>query len=563
MQEQLRQGIIEKVSPCQTANIIHYLPHHAVIRNDKPTTKLRIVYDASARDKGLSLNDCLFSGPKFDQSIIDILIRFRTYQVAFAADVEKAFLMMSVCEEDRDALRFLWVDSVEKSPPDIQEMRFARVVFGVSSSPFLLNATISHHLGKYRDRYPDVVQTLLRSIYVDDVTCGANTEDDTYQLYSISTKLFSEGGFNLRKILTNSVLLSQRMRQQTGRPNPAVTTSNVVEENTTYTSKLFNNERSDHQKILGVACNPTSDELVFDMRGMACDLQTLEPTKRNIVGFSSRFYDPLGILSPVTITLKIFFQELCKVKVNWDEPLPSELLCKWQCLVSNFQGVVLTIPRCYFPLSSIRDCLLYGFCDASQSAYAAVIYLYNGSDSVQFVASKTWVAPLVQATIPRLELLSCLLLARLMAHVEEALKPVVKVQLGLCFTDSKVALYWVQGECKDWKPFVHNRVTEIRQLVPAVKWSHCPGKDNPADLPSRGISPRELESNQAWLHGPQWLPKMSLNQQITMTDMPEECAVELKRNKHPTSHSLLVSQSIPAIGAVIDCKRFSKLQRLL
>jgi len=91
MQEQLRQGIIEKVQPGQTTGRMHYLPHHAIIRKDKQTTKLRIVYDASARDKGLSLNDCLHSGPKFDQSILHILIRFRVYRIGLVADVEKAF----------------------------------------------------------------------------------------------------------------------------------------------------------------------------------------------------------------------------------------------------------------------------------------------------------------------------------------------------------------------------------------------------------------------------------------------------------------------------------------
>ena len=89
MQEQLQQEIIEKIQPGQTANTLHYLSHHAVIRKDKQTTKLRIVYDASARDKGLSLNDCLYSGLKFDQSILDILMRFRTYRIALAVDVKK------------------------------------------------------------------------------------------------------------------------------------------------------------------------------------------------------------------------------------------------------------------------------------------------------------------------------------------------------------------------------------------------------------------------------------------------------------------------------------------
>lgn len=162
MQDQLQKGIIEKVvdKPQQNADtIVHYLPHHAVIRKDKQTTKLRIVYDASARGGGSSLNDCLHSGPKFDQNILDIILRFRAYRIGIIADVEKAFLMVSVCNKDRDALRFLWVDDNEKTPPVPVEKRFTRVVFGVSASPFLLNATLYHHLEKYREGNPSLVNT--------------------------------------------------------------------------------------------------------------------------------------------------------------------------------------------------------------------------------------------------------------------------------------------------------------------------------------------------------------------------------------------------------------------
>ena len=97
--------------------ITHYLPHHAVIKEDKQTSKLRIVYDASARSNGPSLNDCLYAGPTFGQNIMDILPRFRIHRVAVIADIEKAFLMVSVSEEDRDALRFLWIHDINAQLP--------------------------------------------------------------------------------------------------------------------------------------------------------------------------------------------------------------------------------------------------------------------------------------------------------------------------------------------------------------------------------------------------------------------------------------------------------------
>ena len=125
---------------------VHYLPHHAVVQGDKETTKLRIVYDASAKSTGCSLNECLLKGPKFDQKILDLLLRFRTYRVAVTADIEKAFLMVSVAREDREVLRFLWVTDVTSDPPEIHVLIFCRVLFGVSSSPFLVNATVQHHL---------------------------------------------------------------------------------------------------------------------------------------------------------------------------------------------------------------------------------------------------------------------------------------------------------------------------------------------------------------------------------------------------------------------------------
>ena len=164
IRDQIERGIVEKVSEQASGEVgrVHYLPHHAVIRRDKETTKLRIVYDASCTSNGFSLNDCLYTGPALSQKIMDIILRFRTHRKALAGDIEKAFLNVSVAEEDRDVLRFLWFDDVKKEYPEVIVLRFARVVFEVSSSQFLLNATVKHHVEGYKEEDPEFLETFLR-----------------------------------------------------------------------------------------------------------------------------------------------------------------------------------------------------------------------------------------------------------------------------------------------------------------------------------------------------------------------------------------------------------------
>ena len=130
---------------------------------------------------------------------------------------------------------------------------------------------------------------------------------------------------------------------------------------------------------------------------------------------------------------------------------------------------------------------LIGFCDASQGAYAAAVYLRVKTEHGKFVtllAAKTRVAPLKMVTIPRLELLSGLLLARLMSAIHQALDSEIPLDTPICYTESQIALCRIKQEEKEWKQFVENRVTEIRRLVPAKCWRHCAGIENPADTPS-------------------------------------------------------------------------------
>ena len=161
-------------TPAKVNERTHYLPYHYVVQQDKTTSKIRKVYDASARSTGPSLNDCLNTGPKFGQSIFQ---RFRCYKVALIGDIEKAFLMVSVEKGDRDSLRFLWIKDIDSDEPELTKLRFARVIFGVSSSPFLLNVAIQHHMESFRDTDPVFVDNFLSSMYVDDLVSGSADVD--------------------------------------------------------------------------------------------------------------------------------------------------------------------------------------------------------------------------------------------------------------------------------------------------------------------------------------------------------------------------------------------------
>ena len=143
--EQKELGMIEEVSESSEPGKCHYLLHHPVIREDKDTTKVRIVFDASAKGNGRSLNECVYKGPQLTPLIFDILLRFRAFVTVLTTGIEKTFLQISINPNDRDYLRFLWFEDVFAEVPKIVRNRFAGVLFGMTSSPYLLNGTVQKY----------------------------------------------------------------------------------------------------------------------------------------------------------------------------------------------------------------------------------------------------------------------------------------------------------------------------------------------------------------------------------------------------------------------------------
>jgi len=205
IQDQVQKGIVEVVPDEDCTNTLkHYIPHHEVLTPEK-TTKLRIVFDASAktRKKNQSLNESLHPGLVILEDPCGLLLRFRLHKVKLVADVEKAFLQVGLQPNDRDVTRFLWLKgpSMPNLENNVQVLRFTRVPFGMISSPFLLAATIKNHLTKAGTC---IAYQIVDNMYVDNMITGVETSTQVDELYKEAKTIFQSASMNLCEWASNS-----------------------------------------------------------------------------------------------------------------------------------------------------------------------------------------------------------------------------------------------------------------------------------------------------------------------------------------------------------------------
>ena len=461
----------------------YYLPHHAVLREASTTTKLRVVFDASSKSSsGYSLNDLLMVGPRLQPDLYPILLNFRLFKIAVHADLEKMFRQIKVHPDDVDWQRILWRETSEEN---VKEYRLVIVTYGTVSAPYLSTRTLQQLAVDEGKEYPLASHATLHQFYVDDLLSGADSVEDAQQLVNQLNEMMKKGGFNLRKWHSNV---------------PAIFRESSVSDEDHDVCPIEDSE----VKVLGIMWSPKSDSFRF----------TVAPTegkstfsKREVLSELSRVFDPLGFLSPCVIFMKTLLQELWKLKLTWDEPIPESLCEKWKSFRKELPLIEqLQVPR-YILQPQWDELELHAFCDASEKAYCCVLYLRcvtsNSDISVSLLTSKTRVAPLKTQSLPRLELCSALLLSNVVTAVLKELQ--ISIQKTFAWSDSTITLSWLSSEPYRWQSFVANRVSKIQTTVPFIKWQHVCGSENPADLGTRGLLPSELISCDKWLHGPQWL----------------------------------------------------------
>ncbi|XP_055308400.1 uncharacterized protein LOC129572460, partial [Sitodiplosis mosellana] len=272
-----------------------YLPHHPVMK-DSTTTKVRPVFDASRKtSNGIALNDLLRPGPKLQEDLFNILIRFRTHAVAFTAEKEKMYLHVKLDEQDQPYHKILWRDSVEKS---IEDYRLTTVTFGVNISPFIAVVTVQHHAKNEMENFPETCSIILNDSYMDDVSSGCDTVEEAIQRRAEITHVLQQGGFPLKKWVSNCEELLE----------------SIPEDEIELKTKELDGYK--YVSTLGLKWFFEGDKIGFKMD---IERNASKYTKRAILSQITTIYDPLGLMSPVTIYNKIFLQEIWKEQCDWDE----------------------------------------------------------------------------------------------------------------------------------------------------------------------------------------------------------------------------------------------------
>ncbi len=482
MDEYQRLGHMQPASSSNARRF--FIPHLPVLRPESTTTKLRVVFNASANNSsGVSLNQVLMVGPTLQPELFDILLHFRMYRVAFAADISRMYRQIAVHPDDCCFQSILWRSSTDQP---IITYELTTLTQGTAPASYIATKCLQQLGMKAQQSSPEAAYAITNEFYMDDLLTGADTVEAAITKRERIQAILDSAHLPLRKYVSNSSEFLSSLDPD------LVETLRTVQFSSTGTTKL-----------LGLQWKPEEDVLVIHVPTDGVGQKLL--TKRLSSSYAARMFDPLGYIAPVTIRAKILLQDVWREGKDWDEPVSPELDRRFREYFRDTQSLSdFSLPRAYFSSPCHQNFDLFGFCDSSTRAYGAVIYIREQSTKVcSLVCAKSKVAPIKELTIPRLELLGAVLLSKLMSRVAKTFE--YDLSKATVFCDSMIVLAWLKGPSSQYQVFVRNRVAFVTSIIPFNQWHYVSTSDNPADLLTRGITVASLIDSQLWLHGPPWL----------------------------------------------------------
>lgn len=470
-----------------------FLPHHCVSRNSI-TTKVRPVFDASVKTKlsngtpGQSLNNYLHTGEKLQTDIQSVLISFQQWEFAVVADIRQLFLQIEIHEPHKKFLRFLFRENPNQP---VKEYEFNRVVFGLSSSPWLAQASLRLSASKE----PQINELIKESFYVDDLLKSFSDIAEGVRLINLMIKTLKKNKFVMHKFASNSKTLLSRI------------------EGISDSDEIIAFYPEDVVGTLGLQWNTTSDTFSYSVKIIP---EPTKYTKRTILSALASIYDPIGWICCILVPFRLLYQEICATQSDWDTEIDKNIQQRWVQLKEGLSHLEkIQIPR-WINASQNNKITLIGSADASEKCAAALIYSRVETSTgvhIKLLAGRTKISPLnKQITLPKLELIAAEMLIHLTVKAAKALKIIINQSTTFLFSDSQVVLCWLkEAEIYKRKVYIANRVIRMNQLIPPQCWNYIKSKDNPADIPSRGITSEQLNECSLYWQGPDWWKQKDWN----------------------------------------------------
>ena len=500
-----------------------YIPHFGVKHQRKD--KIRVVFDCSAKNQGISLNDCLLPGPDHINSLVGILMRFRLNNIALMCDIEKMFHQFSVTKSHRDFLRFIWFS--DENMNYVQDYRMTVHLFGATSSPACATYGLRAIAKDYCDMN-DGFSVLARDFithdfYVDDGIASVSDVQTACEIAKHAREICSKAGIRLHKFMSNSL--------------DVVDSVPVSERADSIQGIDLSYDALPVERTLGVIWSVENDEFQFSVKA-----KVGKQTRREVLSVVASVYDPLGWLAPFILRGKHILQDVCTAKLSWDDELTPEFRSRWEVWLKELQKICeIKVPRQYWsgvnPFTDMKTVEIHHFSDACETGYGQCSYMrmisHENEIKCCLIMGKARVTPKKVVTIPRLELQAAVTSVKIAQQVMGELRNENLRQVF--WTDSTAVLGYISNEARQFHVYVANRVQKVRDYTSPDQWYYVKSKDNPADIASRSCNVSNLTDT--WFNGPRFLYDSQL---------------DLTNHRNTNSDKYVLCDSDPEVKTVLD-----------
>ena len=495
----------------------YIIPWRGVWKGNSISTPCRIVFDASSpTSSGYSLNDILAKGRNNLNKLQEVLIRWSVHHVAIHTDIRKMYNTIKLDEKDWCYQLYFWHQNLElNKKPELKVIK--TLIYGVRSSGNQAEYALRKVADVSKEEFPEANEIVQHDIYVDDCLTGESTRQIAHQRADELELMLNRGSFALKGIAFS-------------REEPPQTLSD--DGDTIHIAGLKWFVKSDE-----ISLNISEINFAKKVRGKkpskATNIIPAKLTRRHCASKVAEVFDLTGRVAPLIASMKIDLQQLVKLGLDWDDTIPEHLRQMWE---SNFEMMKeignLRFKRAVIPEDAVNlEINTLDFGDASDSMACVSIYVRflrrNGSYSCQLILSRTRVIP-KGFTQPRGELYAGLI----NTHTGEIVRRSLKKwhQSSTKLTDSQIVLHWIDNDEKPLKPWVRNRVVEIKRITSKDQWFYVNTDDMIADLGTRkGATLQDVNQDSAWINGHQWMKldcsrfpiKSAENLKLTESDMTE------------------------------------------